>query len=212
MLGEVALFNKKRNQGKKNLTEVTEEETSQTVAPAVVDLKTVPELNVFDVAKFCIDRFRARGGLLDANDLMKALYWIFVVYLVEEGRRCFFTLGFSAASCGPIIKEINESYIPLYGLAPIELALDGFKEVDEKTDQKLTTITNRVLAMCSEKSALYISRTTHWGDPWIEGYNRKGNEIPLEELYNFYASPDGINQLKYLGLLETGKSDSGVAA
>lgn len=146
------------------------------------------EVNVFDVAKYIIERCGIEGQLpITTWKLQKLVYYAQAWSVVWDDERLFGE-KIEAWANGPVCPA-------LYSVHRGQFKISDMKVGDSsRLSQTQRETVDEVIRYYGGKSAFYLSELTHQEQPWLtarEGLNpgEMGNqEITLESMADYYAS------------------------
>lgn len=146
---------------------------------------TIPKYDALIISSYVIRYSQQQNYSLNITKLMKLLYFIQAKYLVEKNSKCF-NEKILAWSFGPAIYEVFERYKLFMSLIPL------IKEDDVSIDNRTKKLIEFIVKKYADKSPIDLTIQTHsswpWKNYWREGSEYIWNEIPVEEIKEYYSS------------------------
>lgn len=153
---------------------------------------TIPKYDALIISSYAIRYSQQQNYSLNITKLMKLLYFIQAKYLVEKNSKCF-NENILAWSFGPAIYEVFERYKLFMCLNPLII------EADDSIDNWTKKLIEFIVEKYADKGPIDLTIQTHssgpWKDHWKEGSEYIWNEIPVEEIKEYYSSEIGRKEI-----------------
>lgn len=143
--------------------------------------------DVFDVARYVIEKCNKESKVITNLKLQKILYFIQAQFLVSNNEPCF-SNEIEAWPLGPVIPEVYHRY-KAYGATHIPVLFNDYHAHLRFRKEDLSLI-DLIIDTCKDFSGRYLSEVTHRQAPWLDARRRFNNNIIYKESIKKYFSEE----------------------